>query len=105
MAYVCRYNSGSADGNTGYTEENTNSAGNDGQRAEPVCVQFYRRTEGEKNSVIQDGTDSPNDGRKAFAEGAVQAFLEVKIREAAWPGRISSLDLSGLKLRKTRGGD
>ena len=36
---------------------------------------------------------------------AVRAFLEVKIREAAGPGRISGLDLSGTEITKNGGGD
>ena len=59
---------------------------------------FYRRTEGEELRDT-DGTDSLVTA-ELFAEGAVRAFLEVKIREAAGPGRISGLDLSGTEITK-----
>ena len=64
----------------------------------PYAYIFYRRTEGEE---LRDtaGTDSLVTA-ELFAEGAVRAFLEVKIREAAGPGRISGLDLSGTEIMK-----
>lgn len=57
---------------------------------------FYRRAQGEE---IRDMAGAESSGMpELFAEGAVRAYIAVKISEAAGKGRISALDLSGTEI-------